>query len=357
MAAKADGPRSGLEALSLWEGALIGMSTRGSRHVSAAESARLVVNVWRLPPRRRAAWWSDLCYRQLRARPSSVQASLPAVVTMVLSHRLSHQGAARVPVIVILLAFAAGCGGSTDDKSEPSTPPPTASPTNRAGTLETDAGGTIHYECFGAGSPAIILEAGSDSAGSEQYSTSLFDPLAAETTVCTYDRPGTGQSPDLPDHRRTLDDVCEVQGQVIDALDIPSPYVLAGQSAGGNMVIGCAQRHPDRLAGLVVIEGYHDDPREMRKESREEGYTWEDNPEHLDYLDITDELDGMRMPIGTFPVLVLTATDADPGNVKNQKYWVGLSSTSRQVVVDGSHDLHDDNPAVIASEMLSLLGT
>jgi hypothetical protein len=56
-------------------------------------------------------------------------------------------------------------------------------------------------------------------------------------------------------------------------------------------------------------------------------------------------------------VLVLTATDADPGNVKNQKYWLSLSSTSRQVVVDGSHDLHDDNPAVIASEMLSLLGT
>lgn len=259
--------------------------------------------------------------------------------------------------VVALAALVTACGGSSDSTAEPSDEPSLSlSPTARAGTLETRSGGTINYACSGEGSPTIVLEAGSDSAGTEQYSSPLITPLAERTSVCTYDRPGTGLSTDLPDHKRNLDDLCKVQDEVIEALAITSPYVLVGQSAGGNMVIGCAQRHPDRLAGLVVVEGYHDDPREMRQWQREEGWTWRENPEHLDSVDITDELDGLQMPLGDFPVLILTATDADEGNVRNQRYWLGLSSNSRQVVIEGGHDLHDENPESVAAETLTLLG-
>jgi hypothetical protein len=55
-------------------------------------------------------------------------------------------------------------------------------------------------------------------------------------------------------------------------------------------------------------------------------------------------------------VLVLSATDADPGNVQNQKHWLGLSTDSRQVVVDGGHNLHFDNPEVVVRETLAMLG-
>lgn len=75
----------------------------------------------------------------------------------------------------------------------------------------------------------------------------------------------------------------------------------------------------------------------------------------MDGVDISDELDGLDMPIGSFPVLVLSATDADPGNVQNQKHWLGLSSDSRQVVVEGGHNLHFDNPDVVVSETLVML--
>lgn len=259
--------------------------------------------------------------------------------------------------VLTLAALVAACGGSPDSGEERSDMPSvSSSPTGRAGTVETESGGTINYACAGEGSPAILLEAGSDSAGTEQYSSSLIDPLAERTSVCTYDRPGTGLSTDLPDHRRNMDDVCDVEDEVIDALAITTPYVLVGQSGGGNMVIGCAQRHPDRLAGLVVVEGYHDDPREVRKWQREEGWTWRGNPEHLDYIDMADELDGLPMPLGDFPVLILTATDADEGNIENQRYWLGLSSNSRQVVVEGGHDLHDENAGRVAAETLTILG-
>ena len=115
------------------------------------------------------------------------------------------------------------------------------------------------------------MEAGGG-AGTQEFSA-LTDPLAERTKVCTYDRPGSGLSPDVPDHRRTLDDLCQVQDEVIEALAIPAPYVLLGQSFGGNIVIGCAERHPDRVAGLEVVEGYHDDPQQVRKWARDEGWT------------------------------------------------------------------------------------
>ena len=264
------------------------------------------------------------------------------------------------PIAAAALLALAGCADSdgspagTDEPSESPSPTKPSAGTERRDTIETAAGGTINYLCAGEGSPAILLEAGSDSSGIDAYWPALIKPLAARTTVCTYDRPGTGLSSGAPNRRRTVDDFCQVQDQVIEALDIAAPYVLLGQS-GGAMTLGCAQRHPDRVAGLVLVEGYHDDPRKARAWQKEEGWTWRDNPERFDGIDIVDELDAIRMPIGSFPVLVISATDADPGNVENQRYWLGLSPNSRQVVVKGSHDLQADNPQKIAAQTIALL--
>lgn len=38
----------------------------------------------------------------------------------------------------------------------------------------------------------------------------------------------------------------------------------ARSSGGGNLDIGCASRHPERVAGLVTIDSYHDDPKDLR---------------------------------------------------------------------------------------------
>ncbi len=100
----------------------------------------------------------------------------------------------------------------------------------------------------------------------------------------------------------------------------------------------------------MTIEAYHDDPVEMRKEDfRSRG-----NPDHVDYIKVTTELDHMRMPIGTFPVLVFSATRADPGGAQNQRYWLGLSPHSRQVVVEGGHDLHLEAPDKQTRDILDL---
>ena len=258
-------------------------------------------------------------------------------------------------VSLAVVALLGACGGGAASQVEKSVDAEVIPSSNQVtGTIETNSGGTIHYACAGEGNPTVLMEAGGG-AGTREFSA-LSDPLAERTKVCTYDRPGSGLSADAPNHRRTLDDLCQVQDEVIEALAIPAPYVLLGQSFGGNIVIGCAERHPDRIAGLEIIEGYHDDPQQMRQWARDEGWTWQGNPEHVDGVDISDELDVLDVPIGSFAVLVLSATDADPGNVQNQKHWLSLSSDSRQVVVEGGHNLHVDTPEVVVSETLAMLG-
>lgn len=253
------------------------------------------------------------------------------------------------------LMLVAACGEDPSDEvasgapstSSPDSPSPSpAEP--RSGTLTLASGESVYYWCAGEGSPGVLLEAGTDSGGTDAYPAAFVDPLVAETTVCTYDRPGTGRSDPPPHRSRTMVDLCAVQDQVVAKLPLGTPYVLVGQSGGGNLDIGCAARHPERVAALVTIDSYHDDPEDLRAE----GFVWTDNPEFVDYVAYSEELDTLTMPVGDFPVLVISATEADPGGEENQSYWLGLSPHSRQVAIEGPHDLHAVAPEQVVTEIL-----
>jgi pimeloyl-ACP methyl ester carboxylesterase len=195
------------------------------------------------------------------------------------------------------------------------------------------------------------LEAGTDTGGTSAYPPAFIDPLAALARVCTYDRLGTGRSDPAPDRRRTIDDLCDIQHEVRQALQLSQRTALVGQSGGGNIVIWCASRNPEEVAALVSIEGYHDDPKDLAAE----GMRWDDNPEHTDWVRSAQLLDATDMPIGSFPVVVISATHADPGAAENQKYWLSLSKNSRQVVLDGGHNLHQEVPDKVVAEIVQAL--
>ena len=262
-----------------------------------------------------------------------------------------RRSAALLAAAALMLVTA--CGEDSSDKSgssrSPSVSPSPAEP--RSGTFTLRSGESINYWCAGEGAPGVLLEAGTDSGGTDAYPAAFVDPLIAETTVCTYDRPGTGMSDPPPRGRRTMRDLCVVQDQAVAKLNLPTPYVLVGQSGGGNLNIGCAARNPDSVAGLVTIDSYHDDPKDLEAE----GFMWTDNPEFVDYVDYSEELDTLTMPIGDFPVLVVSATDADPGGEKNQTHWLGLSPQSRQVSIEGPHDLQEVAPEQVVAEILKEL--
>jgi pimeloyl-ACP methyl ester carboxylesterase len=250
-----------------------------------------------------------------------------------------------------------GGGPSPTTSVQADEPSATASTSNeRSGRVAiSDRGDEVSFRCAGTGKPVILLEAGDGSGGIQAYSPAFIDPLANQTTTCTYDRPGTGTSDPARGRRRTLANYRTDLSAFLHAAHLRPPYLLVGQSGGGNLLISYAAAHADDVAGLVLIETYHDDPDRLAKEFGPFDPTTSYG-EKLDGVADARVLYTLALPLGDFPVLVMTATDADPGNKKNQAYWLGISPDSRQVVITGSHDLQDDDPARVTNEIIRTLG-
>lgn len=95
--------------------------------------------------------------------------------------------------------------------------------------------------------------------------------------------------------------------------------------------------------------------RKCRVRRPDQGFTWEDDPEHVDAAHASVEQDAYVMPFGDFPVLVISATQADEGGVENQAHWLQISPNSEQVEVEGPHDLQLTNPEETSAPIVDLV--
>ncbi|MEJ0098845.1 MAG: alpha/beta hydrolase [Pseudomonadota bacterium] len=116
-------------------------------------------------------------------------------------------------------------------------------------------GKRIHVRRAGSGGPTIVFEAGG--AFSSAMWWPLQDRLAGLATVACYDRAGLGWSEpaDLP---RTIEQRADELGKVLQAAQLPAPYVLVGLSYGGPLIRVFAARHPELVAGLVFVDAAHE---------------------------------------------------------------------------------------------------
>ena len=86
----------------------------------------------------------------------------------------------------------------------------------------------------------------------------VANPVAALRPVALYDLRGHGRSA-RPAVGYGLDAlVAELHG-VMDGLDLP-PAVLVGHSFGGLLALAAARARPDRVAGLVLVDGLLPEP-------------------------------------------------------------------------------------------------
>lgn len=70
-----------------------------------------------------------------------------------------------------------------------------------------------------------------------------------------YNRVGIGRSERLPDQAGAPEPAAdETLQRLLQALDLPPPYLLVGHSLGGQYVQRYAQRYPDQVAGLLLVD-------------------------------------------------------------------------------------------------------
>ena len=113
----------------------------------------------------------------------------------------------------------------------------------------------LHIRCMGEGSPTVILESGAP-ATSIEWSAWVQPEVAKATRVCAYDRAGLGWSEAGPTPRDAEQITSELHA-LLENAGIEGPYVLVGHSVGGHHVRVYAERYPDEVAGMVLVDATH----------------------------------------------------------------------------------------------------
>ena len=158
-------------------------------------------------------------------------------------------------ILVVLGAFliVAALSGATYQwlatrKELAATPPP--------GHLVDIGGYRLHLWCTGDGAPAVILDTG---LGGSSADWGFVQPdVARFTRVCSYDRAGMGYSDPGPSPR-TARRIASELAELLVRGGIAGPVVLVGASIAGFDVRVFASDHPERAAGLVLVDASHED--------------------------------------------------------------------------------------------------
>jgi pimeloyl-ACP methyl ester carboxylesterase len=112
----------------------------------------------------------------------------------------------------------------------------------------------LFVDCRGeaTAAPTVILESGAF--GTSADWDLVLDDLAKGGRVCAYDRAGVGASPARAGERDVISIARELGG-LLDRLGETRPVILVGHSNGALYAETFAAMWPDRVAGLVYVNG------------------------------------------------------------------------------------------------------
>jgi pimeloyl-ACP methyl ester carboxylesterase len=112
-------------------------------------------------------------------------------------------------------------------------------------------GRSLHFVCMGKGSPTVILTA---ALGDWAISWSTVQPQIARTTrVCAWDRAGFGLSDAGPGPQSVATTTADLEAALARSGD-RRPYVLVSHSLGSFETLLYADRHPNEVAGMVLVD-------------------------------------------------------------------------------------------------------
>ncbi len=113
------------------------------------------------------------------------------------------------------------------------------------GILAVGAGPVLSYQCFGEGTPTVIVEAG---AGDKPTVSSSWNAVilgvSPVTRICVYDRVAV----------TTVQIGAENLHLLLTKVPIPGPYILVAHSLGGWYARVFAHLYPQDVAGMLLVD-------------------------------------------------------------------------------------------------------
>lgn len=160
-------------------------------------------------------------------------------------------------ILIVLTVAACGAATPTATPTPKNTPLPSVTPTlentplppTPAPTMEglLDVGGfsKLAYQCFGEGTPTVIVEAAlGDQPLTSMTWKAITDKVQNITRICIYNRALIHTSADDAKNLYNL----------LHQIPLPGPYILVAHSLGGYHARVFAHLYPQDVAGLVLVD-------------------------------------------------------------------------------------------------------
>lgn len=271
------------------------------------------------------------------------------------------------------------------------------------GDFVNHEGVKIHYVKKGAGEQTVLFSAGNGTTSPYIDMYHLQNELSAFTETIVYERPGYGWS-DSPDSERSVENITTEMSKVLSEATSNQSFILVGHSIAALEIFHFAEKHPEKVDGVVLIDGVHPEyaaqmenavpfsisvtkllnrsglfrllsnvdsvkanfvqPKDLPEELNDMALDfslnkmWNDTMiAEREKISANGELVSEGNHLGNIPLVVISAKDNPmDGWVESQETLPEWSGNAKQIWVETSnHSVHHEEPELIIEEIRQLI--
>lgn len=122
-----------------------------------------------------------------------------------------------------------------------------------------------YYVNKGEGNPVVVFVSGLGPTMDDFFE--IQNKISKTTQTFCYDRAGVGKSEPF-NNDRSLENISSELKELLEKVKISKPFILVGHSRGGLIARFFANKYPDKICGLILIDPALPEHRSMKRSQR-----------------------------------------------------------------------------------------